>query len=295
MENQTPDQTQHPDPNEAETAARTSGLRRLFRRRPVMTGSAIGAIGMALALAVAGVMSAGAQSSDDDPPAATQTAASNDDDSAVGGGSDDSDDDSDDGTDDDADGTDGRSNALRDFLRRFRAPSAEDRAAFQSFKTCLTEAGVEGFEHDEDGTEISVTGPDGFSIVRLGDGSVTVTRSGDEVTITTTGDATVMDIEDLRTTWQTEAAAWQSAFESCRDRLPEGFRGLAERLGEHNFKDFDKTEILEELGIDTEDLADIGEEFAEKFAGIGERYAEEFAGIGEHFAEEFYANNKSWW
>ena len=291
MENQTPDQTQHPDPNEAETAARTSGLRRLFRRRPVMTGSAIGAIGMALALAVAGVMSAGAQSSDDDPPAATQTTASNDDDSAAGGGSTDDDSDSDDGSDD----ADDRSNSLRDFLRRFRAPSAEDRAAFESFKTCLTEAGVEGFEHDEDGTEISVTGPDGLSIVRLGDGSVTVTRSGDEVTITTTGDATVMDIEDLRTAWQTEAAAWQSAYESCRDRLPEGFRGLAARLGEHDFEDFDKTEILEELGIDTEDLADIGEEFAEKFAGIGERYAEEFAGIGEHFAEEFFANNKSWW
>lgn len=284
MENQTPDQTQHPDPNEAtsEEAARTSGLRRLFKRRPVMAGSAMGAIGMALALAVAGVMSAGAQSSDDDPSATAQTAASTDDDSRH----------SDEDPDDDSDGddSDDDSEGLRGFLRRFRAPSAEDRAAFESFKTCLTDAGVEGLDHDKDGVEVSVTGPDGFSIVRLGDGSVTVTRSGDDMTITTTGDATVMDIKDLRKTWQTEAAAWQSAFESCKDRLPERFRDWGKWLGEYDFEDFDKAEILEELGIETEDLVDIGDEFA----GIGERYAEEFAGIGEHF-EEFFANKGGWW
>lgn len=286
MENQTPDQTQHPDPNEAtsEEAARRSGLRRLFKRRPVMAGSAMGAIGMALALAVAGVMSAGAQSSDDDPSATVQTAASTDDDSRHSNEDSDNDDDSEgDGSDDDSDG-------LRGFLRRFRAPSAEDRAAFESFKTCLTDAGVEGLEHDKDGVEVSVTGPDGFSIVRLGDGSVTVTRSGDDMTITTTGDATVMDIKDLKTAWQTEAAVWQSAFESCKDRLPEGFRDWGKWLGEYDFEDFDKAEILEELGIETEDLVDIGDEFA----GIGERYAEEFAGIGEHF-EEFFANKGGWW
>lgn len=283
MENQTPDQTQHPDPNEAPAAARTSGLRRLFKGRPVMAGSAMGAIGMALALAVAGVMSAGAQSSDDDPSATVQTAASTDDDSRH------SDEDSDgDGSDDD--GSDDDSEGLRGFLRRFRAPSAEDRAAFESFKTCLTDAGVEGLEHDKDGVEVSVTGPDGFSIVRLGDGSVTVTRSGDDMTITTTGDATVMDIEDLRKAWQTEAAAWRSAFESCKDRLPERFRDWGKWLGEYDFEDFDKAEILEELGIETEDLVDIGDEFA----GIGERYAEEYAGIGEHF-EEFFANKGGWW
>lgn len=281
MENQTPDQTQHPDPNEAPAAARTSGLRRLFTRRPVMAGSAMGAIGMALALAVAGVMSAGAQSSDDDPSATVQTAASTDDDS-------DGDDSDGDGSDDD--GSDDDSEGLRGFLRRFRAPSAEDRAAFESFKTCLTDAGVEGLDHDKDGVEVSVTGPDGFSIVRLGDGSVTVTRSGDDMTITTTGDATVMDIKDLKTAWQTEAAVWKSAFESCKDRLPEGFRDWGKWLGEYDFEDFDKAEILEELGIETEGLVDIGEEFA----GIGERYAEEYAGIGEHF-EEFFANKGGWW
>ena len=284
MDNQTPDQTQHPDPNEVPAAARTSGLRRLFTRRPVMAGSAMGAIGMALALAVAGVMSAGAQSSDDDPSATVQTAASTDDDSRH------SDEDPDGADDSDGDGSDDDSEGLRGFLRRFRAPSAEDRAAFESFKTCLTDAGAEGLDHDKDGVEVSVTGPDGFSIVRLGDGSVTVTRSGDDTTITTTGDATVMDIEDLRKTWQTEAAAWQSAFESCKDRLPERFRDWGKWLGEYDFEDFDKAEILEELGIETEDLVDIGDEFA----GIGERYAEEYAGIGEHF-KEFFANKGGWW
>lgn len=237
MENQTPDQTQHPDPNEAPAAARRSGLRRLFTRRPVMAGSAMGAIGMALALAVAGVMSAGAQSSDDDPSATAQTAASTDDDSRH------SNEDSDNGDDSDGDGSDDDSDGLRGFLRRFRAPSAEDRAAFESFKTCLTDAGVEGLDHDKDGVEVSVAGPDGFSIVRLGDGSVTVTRSGDDMTITTTGDATVMDIEDLRKTWQTEAAAWRSAFESCKDRLPERFRDWGKWLGEYDFEDFDKADI----------------------------------------------------
>lgn len=284
MENQTPDQTQHPDPNEAPSeAARKSGLRRLFKRRPVMAGSALGAIGMAVALAVAGVMSAGAQSSDDDPATTVQTTASPSDDS--------------DAADSDDDPDEGNSDARhwgRGFRRWFRAPSAEDLAAFESFKTCLTEAGVEGFEHDKD-AEVSVTGPDGLSIVRLGDGSVTVTRSGDDVTITTTGDATVMDIEDLKTAWQAEAAAWQSAYEGCKDRLPEGFRDWGKKLGEYNFEDFDKAELLEELGIDTEDLAEIGESYAEGFAGIGERYAEEFAGIGEHFAEEFFVNRGGWW
>lgn len=287
MDNQTPDQTQHPDPNEApsEEAARKSGLRRLFKRRPVMAGSAIGAIGMALALAVAGVMSAGAQSSDDDPATTVQTTASPSDDSDAA--------DSDD--DDDADGNSDARHWGRGFRRWFRAPSAEDRAAFESFAACLTDAGVEGFEHDKEDAEVSVTGPDGLSIVRLGDGSVTVTRSGDDVTITTTGDATVMDIEDLKTAWQAEAAAWQSAYESCKDRLPEGLRDWGKKLGEYNFEDFDKAEFLEELGIDAEDLAEIGESYAEGFAGIGERYAEEFAGIGEHFAEEFFVNRGGWW
>lgn len=280
MDNQTPEMNQHPDPAEAPTAeaARKSGLRRLFKRRPVMTGSAIGAVGMALALAVAGVMSAGAQSSDDDsasnPPAAAP-ADDDDDDSHSDGDSGDADDDS-------APGHRGRG-----FLHRFWAPTAEERAALESFKTCLADAGVsEGFEHDKDGTEVSVMGPDGFSIVQLGDGSVTVTRDGDDVTITTTGDATVMTKEDLRTAWQAEAAAWKAAYEGCRDQLPERFRGMADagkRLGERfaeEFSDFDEPELLGGLGIDSDELAGIGELFAEQFAGIGERFAEEFSGRG---------------
>ena len=285
MDNQTPEMNQHPDPAEAPTAeaARKSGLRRLFRRRPVMTGSAIGAVGMALALAVAGVMSAGAQSSDDDSAPNPPAAAPADDDS------DDGHSDADDDASDDADGDSAPGHRGRGFLHRFWAPTAEERAALESFRTCLADAGVsEGFEHDKDGTEVSVMGPDGFSIVQLGDGSVTVTRDGDDVTITTTGDATVMTKEDLRTAWQAEAAAWKAAYEGCRDQLPERFRGMADtgkRLGERfaeEFADFDEPELLGGLGIDADELA-----------GIGELFAEEFAGIGEHFAEEF--SGRGWW
>lgn len=278
MDNQTPEMNQHPDPAEAPSpeAARTTGLRRLFRRRPVMTGSAIGAVGMALALAVAGVMSAGAQSSDDgpasNPPATTAPA----DDGGDGGDADDGD-----------DGDSAPWRRGRGFLHRFQAPTAEERAALESFKTCLADAGVsEGFEHDKDGTEVSVMGPDGFSIVQLGDGSVTVTRDGDDVTITTTGDATVMDKEDLRAAFQAEAAAWKAAYDGCRDQLPERFRGMADagkKLGERfaeDFADFDEAEFLEGLGLDADELAEIGEGFAEEFAGIGEGFAEEFAGSG---------------
>ncbi len=318
MDNQTPDQTPQIGPNEAPSpeTARASGLRRLFKRRPMMAGTAIGAMGLALALAVAGVVTAGAQSSDD-PPTTTQPAASTDDDSDTDGTGDDSGDDSDghgtDGTDGDGDGTDGDTDAtgddgdghgtgddgdsaarpgVRGLLHRFGALSAEDQAAFESFKTCLAAEGVEGLDHDEDGTEVSVMGPDGFSIVQLGDGSVTVTRAGDDVTITTTGDATVMGQEDLKAAWQAEAAAWKSAFEGCRNQLPEGLRDFAaagKRLGERFAEDFDKDAILAELGIEAGDLAEIGEHFAEEFAGFGEHFAEEFAGFGEGFA------GKGWW
>ena len=297
MDNQTPDQTPQIGPNKAPApeTARASGLRRLFKRRPVMAGTAIGAMGLALALAVAGVVTAGAQSSDD-PPTTTQPAASTDDDSDTDGDGTDGDTDSDghgtDGTDGDGDGddsdTDGDSHGtgddgdsaarpgVRGFLHRFGALSAEDQAAFESFKTCLAAEGVEGLDHDEDGTEVSVMGPDGFSIVQLGDGSVTVTRTGDDVTITTTGDATVMGQEDLKAAWQAEAAAWESAFEGCRNQLPEGLRDFAaagKRLGERFAEDFDKDAILAELGIEAGDLAEIGEHFAEEFAGFGEGFA----------------------
>ncbi len=50
---------------------------------------------------------------------------------------------------------------------------------------------------DGDGS-VTVTGPDGVSVVDLGEnGSVTVTKDGDDVTISTDGDATVSDLSDV--------------------------------------------------------------------------------------------------
>lgn len=56
--------------------------------------------------------------------------------------------------------------------------------------------GLGGF--DSDGGSVTVVGPDGVSVVDLGDnGSVTVTSDNGEVTIATDGDATVSDLDDL--------------------------------------------------------------------------------------------------
>ncbi len=46
--------------------------------------------------------------------------------------------------------------------------------------------------------QVTVTGPDGVSVIDIGeDGSVTISRNGDDITIETTGDATVSDLGDL--------------------------------------------------------------------------------------------------
>jgi hypothetical protein len=50
-----------------------------------------------------------------------------------------------------------------------------------------------------DGTHVTVLGPDGVSVIELGDGdgSVTITRTDGELTIATDGDATVQDLPDF--------------------------------------------------------------------------------------------------
>ena len=51
---------------------------------------------------------------------------------------------------------------------------------------------------EADGGSVTVAGPDGVSVVDLGEnGSVTVTKAGGEITVETDGDATVNDLEDL--------------------------------------------------------------------------------------------------
>jgi hypothetical protein len=52
--------------------------------------------------------------------------------------------------------------------------------------------------HVIDPGRVTVTGPDGVSVVDLGEsGSVTVTKDGDEISIETSGDATVSELDDL--------------------------------------------------------------------------------------------------
>ena len=50
-----------------------------------------------------------------------------------------------------------------------------------------------------DGSHITVMGPDGLSVIELGDGdgSVTITKTDGELTISTDGDATVQDLPDF--------------------------------------------------------------------------------------------------
>ncbi len=51
---------------------------------------------------------------------------------------------------------------------------------------------------DPDGGTVTVTGPDGVSVIDLGEnGSVTVSNDDGEVTISTSGDATVSELDDL--------------------------------------------------------------------------------------------------
>jgi hypothetical protein len=94
------------------------------------------------------------------------------------------------------------------------------------------------------GTHVTVVGPDGVTVVELGDGdgSVTITKDGDEVTITTDGDASVEELPDL-----------------FDDRFLDG-RFLDELFGE----DFDPEARLDELfGEDFDPEALFDEFFAE--------------------------------
>ena len=61
---------------------------------------------------------------------------------------------------------------------------------------------LEDFEQipwGEVGSQVTVTGPDGVTIIDLGDGdgSVTITQNDGEISIATDGDATVSELEDL--------------------------------------------------------------------------------------------------
>ncbi len=90
-------------------------------------------------------------------------------------------------------------------------------AAFAAFEECLVDNGV-AEEIDGFGTVVFVEGPDGFSTVEFGsvEGTVTISGNDDRVSISTSGDVTVLDDEAMDARWEAEEAA----FETCEALLP---------------------------------------------------------------------------
>lgn len=87
---------------------------------------------------------------------------------------------------------------------------------------------------EADGGSVTVTGPDGVSIIDLGEnGSVTVSKAGGEITVETDGDATVSDLEDL---FGDVGAIFDGEFEGQLDELLDG--QLGELLDEEQLDEF---------------------------------------------------------
>ncbi len=77
-----------------------------------------------------------------------------------------------------------------------------------------------GGAFDVDGGSVTVAGPDGVSVVDLGEsGSVTITKEDGEVTISTDGDATVSQLDELFGDFGTIFD--QGAFDEFLDSLPD--------------------------------------------------------------------------
>ncbi len=88
------------------------------------------------------------------------------------------------------------------------------------------------FEFDLDGGfdgQVTVTGPDGVEVIDLGEnGSVTITKDGDDVAINTEGDATASDLSELFDDFGTVFGG-DDLFESEKlDELLESFPGFDE-------------------------------------------------------------------
>ena len=85
--------------------------------------------------------------------------------------------------------------------------------AFAAFDECLGDSGV-----SEIGPAVHVDGPDGLTLVEFGagEGSVTVSGSTAGLSVSTTGDVSVLGEEDLDARWE----AHDAAFESCEQLLP---------------------------------------------------------------------------
>lgn len=120
-----------------------------------------------------------------------------------------------------------------------------DDAAWEAFDTCLADNGVDiepeltalngvdGELEDAMFLDTSVFVQDGeemsFATFGDGDGSITITKSGDDVVVTTTGDASVetddlweeIDSGQVDTDWEEIDADLERAFEACEGELPD--------------------------------------------------------------------------
>lgn len=99
---------------------------------------------------------------------------------------------------------------------------------------------------DLDGGTVTVAGPDGVSVIDLGEnGSVTVSNDGGEVSISTGGDATVSELEDLF-----------GEFDTIFDGIPEWFddeslADLAESFPAfEDWSEFEDWPVFEEIDPD---------------------------------------------
>ncbi len=153
----------------------------------------------------------------------------------------------------------------------------------EQFGQCLAEQldlPTDGAMHGGSGTVI-VTDPNGegeLTIIEFGegDGSVTVERSGDDITVDSDGDVTVTDGEDIMSNLDDFFADAGTAFEACRDQLPElpplddvigSIPGLEDfnlddfNLDDFNLDDFDLDQLpnLDEFDLDPEQLPSLDE------------------------------------
>ncbi len=139
---------------------------------------------------------------------------------------------------------------------------AAEEAQFEEYNICVSDAfSAAGFDGDIDGEGILVEELDFDGIVSVfdgdeetlaafgeGDGSITITKAGDEIAVSTNGDVTVetFALEDLEANFAEEADAmfeddpafeeFDAALAGCDDELPEGFdfeAELAEELIEN--------------------------------------------------------------
>jgi hypothetical protein len=96
-----------------------------------------------------------------------------------------------------------------------------DEEAMAEFEACMDELGdiTDGVPVIDPSGTVTVDGADGPTIYDLGegDGTITITKSGDDISVTTSGDVTEVDLSMLDDLWEEHTAQ----FDACFELLPE--------------------------------------------------------------------------